>query len=220
MLSDNLIKKLFDTQDHGRMIGCLADNGTTMPLALQARLTQPVAAAGLGLRRLVELTYGPTPLSRDMTAALLDGQGPDGSFQGTCDRDPLATATAVGGLAAVLREHHGRNTQSCPDLGDALDRALASLCAMQMEDGLFCHGDDRTIEDRALTSAFVLFLLARLPGFREAIRFADLMTWFDERADRLDDVTLELYQMASLDDPARHPRCPLTGVSAMVGVAA
>ncbi len=203
MLSDNLIQKLFDTQDHGRMIGCLADNGTAMPLALQARLTQPTAASGLGLRRLVELTYGPTPLSRDMTAALLDGQLPDGSFQGTCDRDPLATATAVAGLTAVLRDHPlaGRDA----GLIDALDRALASLEAMQMEDGLFCHGDDRTIEDRALTSAFVLFLLARLPEFREATRFADLMTWFDERADRLDNDTLELYHMASLDDPSRHP---------------
>ncbi len=202
MLSDNLIKRLFDTQDHGRMIGCLAENGTTMPLALQVRLTQPVAAMGLGLRRLVELTYGPTALSREMTDALLDGQLPDGSFQGACDRDPLATAAAAAGLAAVLRDH--AHAGQPVHLVDALDRALASLATMQMEDGLFCHGDDRTLEDRALTSAFVLLLLARLQGFRETSRFADLMTWFDERADRLDDNTLQLYHMASLDDPARH----------------
>lgn len=206
MLSVTLIQKLFDTHDHGRMIGCLADNGTTMPLALQARLTQPVAAMGLGLRRLVELTYGPTPLSREMTDSLLEGQLPDGSFQGTCGRDPLATATAAAGLAAALREH-AHAGQPAP-LADALDRTLASLSAMQMQDSLFCHGDDRTEQDRALTSAFVLFLLARLPGFRETTRFADLMTWFDERADRLDDDTLQLYHMASLDDPARHPISP------------
>jgi len=204
MLSDNHIQKLFNTQDHSRMIGSLADNGTTLPLALQSRLTQPIAAAGLGLRRLVELTYGPTPLSRDMTAALLEGQLEDGSFVGNSDRDPLATAAALAGLAAVLREHHGMG-EDRPDLTDALERGLASLHPMQMEDGLFCHGDDRTIEDRALTSVFVLFLLARLPRFRESVRFADLMTWFDERADRLDDVTLELYHMARLDDPARQP---------------
>jgi hypothetical protein len=226
MLSDRHIKRHFEAQDHGRLIGCLAENGTAMPLMLQARLTQSVAATGLGLRRLVELTYGPTVLSREMTAVLLDGQVADGSFQGTSGRDPLATAAAVAGLTAVLREHHGRDTQDCPELADALDRGLASLGGMQMEDGLFCHGDDRTIEDRALTSAFVLFLLARLPGFREAIRFADLMTWFDERADRLDDETLELYQMASLDDPARHPRIPRTpriphpAGSGMAGIAA
>lgn len=204
MLSDNLIQKLFDTQDHGRMIGCLADNGTTLPLALQSRLTQPIAAAGLGLRRLVELTYGPTPLSRDMTATLLDGQLACGSFVSNSDRDPLVAAAAVAGLAAVWREHHG-SAEGRPDLTDAMDRAMAALSAMQMEDGLFCHGDDRTLEDRALTSAFVLFLLARLPRFREAVRFADLMTWFEERADRLNDETLELYHMARLDDPTRQP---------------
>jgi hypothetical protein len=214
MLSDNLIHRLFDTQDHGRMIGCLADNGTAMPLTLQARLAQPVAAAGLGLRRLVELTYGPTPLSHDMADALLAGQLPDGSFQGTCHRDPLATATAAAGLAAVLREYHRQDARRRCRLADALDRALASLAAMQREDGLFCHGDDRTPEDRALTSAFVLLLLARLPGFREAIRFADLMTWFDERADRLNDETLQLYHMASLDDPARHPASPVLETAA------
>lgn len=204
MLSDNLIQKLFDTQDHGRMIGCLADNGTTLPLALQSRLTQPIAAAGLGLRRLVELTYGPTPLSRDMTAALLDGQLACGSFVSNSDRDPLVAAAAVAGLAAVWREHHG-SAEGQSGLTDAMDRAMAALSAMQMEDGLFCHGDDRTLEDRALTSAFVLFLLARLPRFREAVRFADLMTWFEERADRLSDETLELYHMARLDDPTRQP---------------
>lgn len=213
MLSDNHIQKLFDTQDHGRLIGCLADNGTTLPLALQARLTQRTAAAGLGLRRLVELTYGPTPLSRDMTAALLDSQLDDGSFESPSQRDPLATAAAVAGIAAVLREHYQASDPI--DLTNALDRGLASLQAMQMEDGLFCHSDDRTIEDRALTSVFVLFLLARLPGFRESIRFADLMTWFDERADRLDDVTLELYHMARLDDPARQYTTSDTNLAGM-----
>lgn len=219
MLSVNLIQKLFDTQDHSRMIGCLADNGTTLPLAVQARLTQSIAAAGLGLRRLVELSYGPTALSSAMTDTLLAGQQPDGSFQGTCDRDPLVTAGAVAGLSAVLREYDGQAAVDSPVLADAIDRALASLNAMQMEDGLFCHGDDRTIEDRALTSAYVLFLLARQPRFREAIRFADLMTWFDERADRLEPVTLELYQMASLDDPARHPISGGNG-SLLAGLAA
>jgi len=67
---------------------------------------------------------------------------------------------------------------------------------------------DHTEQDRALTSVFVLFLLARLGSFREAVRFADLMTWLDERADRLDEDTQQLYHMASLDDPAKHTPSP------------
>lgn len=205
MLSVTQIEKHFNSQDHARMIASLADNGAALPLPLQARLTQPAAAAGLGLRRLSELTYGSTSLSRDMIGRLLDVQQPDGSFPGPVDHDPLTTAAAAAGLAAAIREQ-----QSLPDprLTRALDQALSALATMQDAQGLFRYSDDRTEQDRALTSAFVLFLLARLPGFREACRFADLMTWFDERADRLDEDTAQLYHMASLDDPARHAASP------------
>ncbi len=200
MLSATHIQKLFDSHDHGRMIGCLAQNGTALPLPLQARLTQSAAAIGLGLRRLAELIYGQTSLSMAMTDTLIQDQQPDGAFPGTVDHDPLTTAAAAAGLAAILREQ-----QTVPDQGltDALDRALIALTTMQDAEGLFHHSDDRTEEDRALTSAFILFLLARLPRFRETIRFAELMTWFDERADRLDEDAAQLYHMASLDDPSR-----------------
>lgn len=213
MLSVTQIQKLFNGQDHDRMITSLADNGAALPLPLQARLTQPAAAAGLGLRRLTELTYGPTSLSRDMIDALLETQLPNGSFPGPVDQDPLTTAAAAAGLAAALREQRsaaGFAPAAVPDphMTQALDHALAALAGMQDDQGLFRHSDDRTEQDRALTSAFVLFLLARLPGFRESCRFADLMTWFDERADRLEEDTAQLYHMASLDDPARHPASP------------
>ncbi len=211
MLSVTQIQKLFNSRDHARMIASLADNGTALPLPLQARLTQHAAAAGLGLRRLTELTYGPTSLSRDMIDALLNAQLPDGSFPGPIDHDPLTTAAAVSGLAAVLREQRAVSAQGpAPDprMAQALDHAIAALAAAQDAQGLFRYSDDRTEQDRALTSAFVLFLLARLPEFRESCRFADLMTWFDEHADRLDEDTAQLYHMASLDDPARHPASP------------
>lgn len=209
MLSVTQIQKLFNSRDHARMLTSLADNGTALPLPLQARLTQPAATAGLGLRRLTELSYGPTALSRDMTDALLDTQLPDGSFTGPVGHDPLTTAAAAAGLAAVLREQRSLpGAATDPRVAQALDHALAALAGMQDAQGLFLHSDDRTKQDRALTSAFVLFLLARLPGFRETCRFADLMTWFDERADRLDEETAQLYHMASLDDPARHPANP------------
>lgn len=204
MLSATQIQKLFQSGDHARMITNLADNGVALPLPLQSRLSQPAATIGLGLRRVSELTYGSTSLSREMTDTLLDAQLPDGSFPGSVDRDPLTTAAAAAGLAATLRE------QAIPDprLPQALEQTLAALAAMQDPQALFRHSDDRTEQDRALTSAFVLFLLARLPGFREACRFADLMTWFDEHADRLDEDTAQLYHMASLDDPAKQPDSP------------
>ena len=82
-----------------------------------------------------------------MADALLREQRDDGTFLGSVDRDPLTTAAAAAGLAAVLRE------QSVPDprLSDALEHALASLSAIQDDEALFRHSDDRTEQDRALT---------------------------------------------------------------------
>ena len=140
-----------------------------------------------------------------MADALTESQLPNGAFEGSVDQDPLTTAAAAAGLAALLREQ-----PEAPDNPqfEVLERALNALSAMQDDEGLFRHSDDRTEQDRALSSAFVLFLLARLPRFRERIRFAELMTWFDERADRLDEDTAQLYHMASLDDPAREAYSP------------
>ncbi len=50
-----------------------------------------------------------------------------------------------------------------------------------------------------MTAAFILFLLAGSPAFRGAVRFADLMTRFDE-CGRLDRATEELLAIARLDD--------------------
>lgn len=205
MLSATHIQKLFDSGDTSRMIDSLAKNGAALPLPLRARLANPAPAIGMGLRRLSELVYGPTALAREMTHRLLQTQQPNGAFPGSTDMDPLATAAAAAGLAAVIRE---RAADPDPTLQDALDRAVAALSAMQDAEGLIIHPDDRTEQDRALTSAFVLFLLARLPRFRESVRFAELMTWFEERLDRLEPDTAELYHMASLDDPARQPNSP------------
>ena len=205
MLSTTHIQRLFDAGDNCRMIDCLAQNGAALPLPLKARLAHPAAAVGMGLRRLSELAYGPTALSRDMTHRLLLDQQTNGAFPGASEQDPLATAAAAAGLAAALRE---QSAVADPSLEMALDRALSALSTMQDAEGLFIHSDDRTEEDRALTSAFVLFLLARLPHFRESIRFAELMTWFEERLDRLEPETTELYHMASLDDPTRQIDSP------------
>jgi len=214
MLSATHIQKFYDNQDHSRLIDSLAQNGAALPLALQARLTQHTAAIGLGLRRLSELIYGPTSLSRDMAHDLLEAQAPTGAFPGLAEQDPLTTAAAASGIASTLGEYPDSVDPDDP-MAEALDHALHALVGMQGPDGLFIHSDDRTEQDRALTSAFILFLLARLPRFRELTRFADLMTWFEEHADRLEPDTAELFQMARLDDPARQPESP-----ALIAIAA
>ncbi|MCX5658208.1 MAG: hypothetical protein NTW19_00620 [Planctomycetota bacterium] len=83
MLSVNLIERLFRGRRFEQLLDSLAANGLSLPLPLRVRLAQtPAAAVALGLRRLVELTYGPTTLSREMAGFLVVLQGEDGSFGG------------------------------------------------------------------------------------------------------------------------------------------
>jgi hypothetical protein len=93
-------------------------------------------------------------------------------------------------------------TQDDAALAPLGERVLADLAATQRDDGLLAGPDDRTQQDRALTSAFVLCLLAGDERFRQTVRFADLMSWFEQHADELDGQTRSLWRLATLDVPA------------------
>lgn len=210
MLSEPTIRRCFEQRDHERMLKAVAANGTPMPLPLRARLGSDSAAGiALGLRRLVELTYGPTALSRKMTHTLLTLQRDDGGWGDggvACDgrglfnptrADPLVTACV---LAALSRVDSQQPAARDPQLTKAIERGLRALSDLQRDDALFDAGDDRDEDARLLTAAFVLFLLAGHPGFRGAIRFADLMNRLDDKGDRLDRAAEELLVIARLED--------------------
>ena len=195
MLSVNLIDRFFRARRYEPLLEGLATNGMVLPLPLRVRLSQsPVPAVALGLRRLVELTYGPTSLSGEMTGFLLAAQAEDGSFDG----DPLATAAAAAALGRVIHEQPAAADQA---VTAARGRALAALAAMQNDSDLFDGCDDGTEQDRALTGAFVLYLLAGDDDFRQSVRYGDLMNWFEQHRDRLDADTNQLWRIARLDSP-------------------
>jgi hypothetical protein len=196
MLSLNVIERQFHAGRFDALLQALAANGLPLPLPLRIRLSDsPVPALALALRRVIELTYGPTPLSRRMLQALLQAQQPDGSF----DADPLATACAAAALGRVLADQRGT---ADTEVVEARHRALASLAQHQQPDGLFAGPSDRTTQDRAMTSAFILSLLAGDAEFRAAVRLADLLDWFEEHSRRLDRDTEQLWQLARLDAAA------------------
>lgn len=209
MLSVSLLQRYFDAGQFDRMVKGLVANGSPLPLPLQARLSHAAPATAMALRRLVELTYGSTGLSRQMTTVLLALQRPGGSFAGDDEADPIATAAVAAALGAVLREH-GEDER----VRSAYERAVLALAGMQDGRGLFAGPADRSLQDRALTSAFALSLLADDEGFRASVRFADLESWFESNQRRLEPSTAGLYRLARVRTRAAALSPALAGVAA------
>jgi hypothetical protein len=202
MLSINFIERLFATQRFDQLLDAIAANGMALPLSLRVRLAQsPVAATALGLKRVVELTYRPTSLSRDMTADLLARQRPDGSFcadDADTEPDPIHTAAVAAALGVLIADHRIDD----PAVIAARDRAVAALAMMQDDRGLFPCRVDRSEQDQALAAAFVCYLLASDDTFRRSVRVFDLLDYLDQHEARLDDATARLYRMARAETPA------------------
>lgn len=196
MLSVTMLQRYFDATQFDRLVKGVASNGSPLPLPLVARLGYPAAGTALALRRLVELTYGPTSLSRQMTSLLLALQRTGGAFAGGEERCPLATAAAAAALGTILRDHGGDER-----VESAYEQAIAALASMQDSNGLFGGAGDRSLQDRASTSAFVFSVLADDDRFRETVRLADLQRWFDTHGTRLDRPTAELYRRATARQP-------------------
>lgn len=198
MLSVHLIERTLENGDFDRLLRDLGDNGTPMPLPLRVRLgAGSTAGIGLALRRLVELTYGPTDLSRRLLDRLVSAQRPDGAFAIDDDpqADPLTTAVAIAALQRVATDHAAARTDL---LDDAIRRGEAALFAMQGGDGLFTAPSDRSVDDRALTTAFIVFLLGNSSAFRDGIHLAQTHRWFEHRCGRLDRHTQNLWDLASI----------------------
>lgn len=203
MLSVHRIERQFRGRHFEPLLAAIEANGVQLPLGLRARLLQsPVAAVALGLRRLCELTYGLTSLARDMADALLHWQRADGSFDG----DPLATAAAIAAFSRWLQDpamtDDGR-------IAAAHQRALAALAHMQADDSLFSSPDDRSWHDRTLTAAFIVLLLGADAGFRASVRYAELMTWFEQHRGRMDAASRDLWRLARAQSTGRsHTHTP------------
>jgi hypothetical protein len=200
MLSVHLIERRFSARRFDALLEAVVANGLMLPVPLRIRLSEhEVCAVALALRRATELAYGPSSTGAAMARFILERQQDDGSWHG----DPLATAVALAALAAVRRQAFV--PAEVRKLNLAIERAAAALTAMQEADGLFFAADDRTEQDRALTGAYILSLLAADADFRRTVRLADLLDYFEANADRLEPDTFALYHLSQMDAPVPPP---------------
>lgn len=209
MLSIHTIDRALENKDYDRLLRDLTRNGLVMPLPLRVQLAEsPVGAKGLGLRRLVELTYGPTTLSRQLIESLLRAQSPTGAALDAAGRPScLLTAALAAGLGRVLRDQSGRGTESDGHDAEAdpqaetrlaYQKALDCLASMQGSDALFTGPQDRDQQDRLLTSAFVAYLLIDSPEFAEVCRGHALLSTLEDYLDHAGPDAEQLIGMARL----------------------
>ncbi len=201
MLSEHLIRRHFRTRRFEPLLVALASNGQVLPRTLRRELAgHPVCATGLALRRLTELTWRATDLTDELVDFLLTHQQADGTWRG----EPLATAVALAGLHRAA-EQFAAVPERVEMIAAARRRGLAALAAMQTEDGLFEMGEGTENGRRACTAAYICSLLTADAAFREAVRFDELMAWFDRHARQLDGDTRTLVHLAQLDQSSTVP---------------
>lgn len=147
-------------------------------------------AAAMGVIRLDELSQSHVPLYAKLLRAVLASQEADGGWG-----DAMTTALCLRALQCGNGD------------GAAIERGLAYLSNLQKTEGVWPAVPLRRMPADGYTSAFVLLQLGDNPRFRDAVRFADAVAWFESREATLDPTTRALW------DRARH-RCRVNRTSA------
>ncbi|MEM7576485.1 MAG: hypothetical protein AAF328_03330 [Planctomycetota bacterium] len=211
MLSLHRIRRHLDDAQPQRLWADLAKSGLAWPLPLRVRLeSAPVAAWALALRRVCELTQGPTALTHQLTERLLHCQQPSGSWCNDAGQDdPLLTALAAAALRRRLLQP-STTPDATQQLIHAHAAALASLTAMQSpEDGLFgspeigagstSHsGDVGRTPRRVAEACYILFLIAEDAAALKALRILPLRDALDDAAPTFDPTLRDTHDMANL----------------------
>lgn len=174
------IERYWNAKEYARLFRELIAARPEGRFRLEIEVRAPLAAA-LAVIRLDELTQSYVPLYTRLLRVLLMAQESDGGWG-----DPVTTAVCLRALLC------GQGN------GFAVERGLSYLANLQKDEGIWPNLPLRRMPADAHVSAFILCQLGDSPAFREAVRWADAVTWFERHADQLDEETHELWARASL----------------------
>ena len=171
MISQHLIVRLIEAREYRQLIDRILANGRCRSPLAKRTLMRPeaaeVAAIGLAIQRICEITYRPAPQAAALVERLLQLQREDGKFNAAtgADHEVILAATAVAiralisyqdqgsalGLSGDSRVHHA-NARGVA----ALERAAASCLNKRMLDAPACW-------------AIILWQLGDVAEFRQNI---------------------------------------------------
>jgi hypothetical protein len=166
-----------------------------------------IPAAAMAVVRLDELSQSHVPLCGTLLRAVIAGQEKDGGWG-----DAMTTALC---LRALL----------CSEgAGVAIERGLRYLANLQKAEGVWPAVPLRRMPADGYVSAFVLYELGDVAGFRAAVHFDDAVAWFAANEHALDGETARLWARAQHrcrvrvaarhdDEPASPAALALTALS-------
>lgn len=138
-----------------------------------------IPTAAMALIRLDELSQSHVPLYATLLRAVLTGQEADGGWG-----DVMTTALCCRALLC------------CNGDGPAIERGLQYLANLQKDEGVWPAVPLRRMPADGYASAFVLYELGDSARFRDAVRFADAVAWFEQNAPTLDPEAARLWSRA------------------------
>jgi hypothetical protein len=203
MISLPKLVRMASEGEHARMLDEVVRNGRPLALPIRLRLeeahTLPVAALGLSLTRVTELTYRPSDVACTLATLLLDRREPDGSFGSIA-----ATAIAAAALLAVADQVDalpgGRAS------GVYIDPALESRIRAGAESALHALAQAQQSDEESgegligdeIDSAITLWRLGFDTRFARAVCYDALLRAVEDRGLRHSRAT------ASLIEPLGH----------------
>lgn len=199
MISQPQIVRLIEAQEYRHLIDRILANGRCRSAAARRVLMRPecaaVAALGLALQRLCEITYRPTPAAQMLAQQLIALQRDDGTFgdplEISAESSLAATAVALRGLIAHASQIELTGAAAPESITTSIEDGVNALASQyhSMND----HGV------HAVDWAIVLWQLGETPHLRDHVPVDHLLTMLDETATDLieDDLCRYAHAMAA-----------------------
>lgn len=158
MLTVRHLEREWNAGAYGRLMRELLAARGESSLKLLADLSKPIPAAAMLMIRLDELGQAHAPVFSKLLRTVLAAQHADGGWT-----DPIITALVL----RALRLGNGA--------GQAVDRGLGYLVALQKDDGLWPAEPLRRMASDAFASVWILFHLSADPAFRRQVQYDDAL---------------------------------------------